>query len=497
MKRLVSLGILFNAALTTLAAYYIAGLSLGVSLILASILVVTGPTVIIPILRQVNLCNRLNKYLKWEAIINDPIGILFTLVIYEYLVYQHLNSELVILYAIPKAIIYSLLCTFLVGYSLKFLFEKTHFPDFLKVPTVLSTILLIFILAKNLQDGSGLLAVTSLGIFFANQKMLVLGELKKFKESISVFSVSLVFILMAASINLDILNRLDYHHYIFIFFVVVLIRVLSIVFSTLASDMKFKEALLIGSFGPRGIVAASIAGIIGTRLQHFNIPDGEMILPIVFAVIFSTVLVHSLAIEPLAKLLGFDTSKGKGFVIVGASKWSIDLAKLLEDYGVPVLITDSNWNRLKLARNYNLKYYYGEIAMSVQEAELALGDYSYLLVSTDSNAYNLYVANTLAEDFGANNIFQIPLDNQVNMITGDKDLKFNTLKEKIHYGWAFKATPITKEFTMKDFYNLDENKDAVNVLTIKADKSISFVSDHKQVNVKEGDLLVSFFDKVN
>lgn len=359
VKRLVSYGILFNAILTTLAAYYIANLSLAVSLLLGSILVVTGPTVIIPILRQVNLGNRLNKYLKWEAIINDPIGILFTIVIYEYVIYQNSSSQLLILFSILKAVIYSLICTFAIGYSLKFLFERTQFPDFLKVPTVLSTILLIFISAKNLQDGSGLLAVTSLGIFFANKKMLVLHELKKFKESISVFSLSLVFILMAASINFDILNRLDYKHYIFIFLVAFVIRVVSIVSSILFSDMKFKEVLLIRAFGPRGIVAASIAGIIGARLQHFNIPDGEMVLPIVFAVIFSTVLIHSLLIEPLATLLGFDINKGMGLVIVGSSKWSIDLARLLEEYGISVLITDSNWNRLKYARNYNINHYHG------------------------------------------------------------------------------------------------------------------------------------------
>lgn len=145
--------------------------------------------------------------------------------------------------------------------------------------------------------------------------------------------------------------------------------------------------------------------------------------------------------------------------------------------------------------------------MCVQEAELTLGEYSYLLASTDSNAYNLYVANTLAEDFGANNIFQIPLSSQANQnideapleqraqILEDKDLKFNTLKEKSRYGWSFKATAITKEFKMKDFNKLGENKDAINVLIIKADKGISFITDPKQVSVKEGDLLVSFFDK--
>ena len=502
VNRLISFGLILNGTITSLAAHYIGKLSWPVSLIIGSILVVTGPTVIIPILRHVNLGEKLSKYLKWEAIVNDPLGILLTTCIYQYLAFQADGQHVLILFSIAKAILISAVITFSAGYGLKYLFDKTQFPDFLKVPTVLSTTLLVFIVAKNFQDGAGLLAVTSLGVFYANKDMLVIKNLKKFNESISVFSVSLIFILMASSIDLKLLTSLKPSHLLFIVSVLFVTRMLAIVIATFKSDMKVKESVLVGFFGPRGIVAASIAGIIGVRLEMVGIPDSEYILPIVFAVICSTVLVHSSLLGLVAKLLDFNTEKGKGLVILGSSLWSLDLAKILQKHDVKVLISDSNWDRLKHARYLGLNCHYGEIVQAVQEGEINLGAYSNLLACTDNNSYNIYACNFLAEDFGLNNVHQIPIENGHNHAHNNKQesqnkdkMLISSFTEKSYYGWGFKATPITKEFKLEDFKQNPDNHDAVFVMLVKPSKSVRFVSDQDKLKVSPGELLISFYDK--
>ncbi|MDA0771499.1 MAG: hypothetical protein O3C63_01000 [Cyanobacteria bacterium] len=130
--------------------------------------------------RQANLPKKLSQYLKWEAIINDPLGVLITAIVYQYITYSGVRSA----------------------------------SDVILI--ALATILLIFIISKQVQNGLGLLAVTLLGMYFANKQMLVLTDLKKFKESISIFSVSLVFILLSASINFEILQMLSWRHLVFI-----------------------------------------------------------------------------------------------------------------------------------------------------------------------------------------------------------------------------------------------------------------------------------------
>ncbi|NQY80497.1 MAG: sodium:proton antiporter [Candidatus Caenarcaniphilales bacterium] len=508
VKRLISLGVVVNAVICSFCAHKIGGLSWEISWIIASILVVTGPTAIIPVLRQINVDPKIKKYLKWEAIINDPIGVLMTMISYQYLVYAEGGSSYtIILWSIFKAVGFSILVTAIIGSFIKYVFDKTQYPDFLKIPTVLSVILLIFIVSREVQEGSGLLAVTFLGIYFTNNEMLVFSELRKFKESISVFTVSILFILLSANIDFKIIHALNFRHFLFIAAVVLVVRVIAIFISTIKSDMSWRESLLVGWFGPRGIVAASIAGIIGLRLEEVGFDEAKYILPIVFLVVFATVIIHGISFKYVAKLLGIQIKDGKGLVIVGSSRWATEFAKTLGDLGVKVLIVDSNWYKLKRPRQQGIKVHYGEIVLDIETGQLDLSDYGYLFTATDNNAYNAYVCGSLGEDFGKNNIFQLPLmeteKSRIETLSksfggqllADKDLFYENIKQRIFYGWGFKATQLSKKFKFEDFQKIGEKFGATHLLTVHKDKSLDFITDLKTAKPKPDDIIISFTNR--
>lgn len=507
VKRLTTAGVVVNFFLAFFAGQYIAGLSKPISAVIAAILVVTGPTVIIPLLRQAKLPKRVSQYLKWEGIINDPLGVLLVTLVYEYIFLAGQDGAFeVIALSLFKAVVFSIIITFAFGNSIQFIFNKTNFPDFLKVPFILSIILMIFIISKQIQDGSGLLAVTMLGMFFANKKLLVFAELKKFKESVSVFSVSIIFILLSASIKFSFFAELNLRQIFFILFLTLACRLIAIFLVTFYSKMSWQERIFVGWIGPRGIVAASVAGIIGLRLSALGYEEAELILPIVFSVIICTVIVHGLSLSKVAQWLGLNVKCGKGVVIAGSSPWATDLALELKELEVNSLIIDSAWYKLKTPRQLGLDTYFGEAVSSLEEGEIDLTEYSYLLAATDNNSYNALVCTTFSEDLGLNNVYQIPLGNDSDTVIEDLpdsktgqviDTEISTvykgnIKELFNQGWSFKRTTIREEYTLENYLEDHKPDITINLLKIDKEKNISFITDSEDVKAKDGETIISF-----
>jgi NhaP-type Na+/H+ or K+/H+ antiporter len=508
LKQLIGFGIFTNWIITTLAAHYIGELPWSLSFLIGAVLTVTGPTVIIPCLRQVSLPRKINQYFKWEGIVNDPIGVLLATLVYKYITYQGSSNGITLfIFGMIKAIGLAVLITFIFGYSIRYLFNKTRFPDFLKIPSILSFILLVYILLENAQDGSGLLAVAMLGMYFANNDLLVMAELRRFKESISIFSVSIVFLLLTASIKFELLKNLGLRHILFILAVVFLTRLIAVYISTIGSKMSFQEKTLVGWFGPRGIVAASMAGILGLKLIEKGYPDADLILPIIFSVICLTVLIHSFSLEPLAKFLKLTVKEKKGLLIVGAYPWTTDLANILQEIGVPVLLSDLNRQRIREAKLLNIKTHFGEIIVDAENTKLDLSEYSYLLAATDNNSFNALVCNSLADVFGRNNIFQIPLNEavpiEVNKITklpssqgglqlDDKTFQFEEIEKKYYSGWTFKKTPLTQEYNYETLRRDSQNLHTAILMAVHEDGSISFAAELLNFKPKPGDILITF-----
>ncbi len=504
IKRLISIGLVLNWALGACAAHYIAHLSWPISAVLGAILVVTGPTVILPAIRHAKLNQRVGQYLKWEGIINDPLGVLIATLVFEFIIFHGNSSFEFIIASLVKVLFISSILTVIFGFGLEYLIRKSLIPDFLKIPTVLSALIVLFVLSTNIQEGSGLLAATLLGILLGNQDMKFSTELSKFKESISVFAIAIVFILLSASLDFSILKNLNLNIILFIVIISFIIRPLSLMLSTIGSNMTIKERILVANFGPRGIVAASMAGVLSAQLASKGFEEAELILPIVFSIVFLTVFVSGFSLHFLAKWLKLSVKNSQGLVLVGASPWSIEFASMLKELKIPVMISDASNKKLIEARKRGIDVHYGQILTDLDEGKFDFAKFNYVFALTHNDSYNALVCEKLSEDFERTNLFQLPIHDDTNApleelpesIGGTPLNRSKALYENLirgHYeGWHFWSETISEDFSYKDLNKKINSHQAIHLLVLHKDKSLSFLCTKNQVELKHGDLVISY-----
>lgn len=502
--RLVLLGLPISWMLSTAFAYFVAGLSLPVSSIIGAILVVTGPTVIIPLLRQNRLTPKITSLMKWEGVVNDPLGVLLAVFIFEYYVTVTTSKPpLDIVLSIGGSILISLIIGVASGFFIKYTFQKRMCPEFLKVPIILCFVLLIYGAANLIQEEAGLLAVTAFGFTLCNVGLGIIHELREFKEYISIFLLSTVFIVLTASLDLEEhLYALNWRSVAFLFAVLFVIRPLAVWLATLKGDLIWKERLFLGWIAPRGIVALSVAGLFTPDLVARGYEGAEMLTPLVFAVVFLTVVVHGLSLRTIAKGLGLITEKPKGVLIVGASPWTTELAEILKECKFPVLLVDHAWHKLQEARSKNIPVFEGEILSDATEHSVNLAEMNYLLSTTDNDAYNALVCNTFKREFGQDHVFQLSMHGRGKeesaiksancgcMLFGEH-LKYEQILERYFRGWRFQKLVIDEKFKLNEFLKTYKDKASPLFIISKAQKLI-FELPGKPLKPSPGDHLYCF-----
>src|SRR5699024_8522404 len=343
--RIVTFGAFLAWIGGALAAHFIAGLSLQISFIIGGLFVVTGPTVIIPLLRNAKLKPRIAAVIKWEGIIVDPFGPLLALFAYE--VINVLTTETLhanyLLNFFTSAVI-AIVFGYVIGFSVSIMVSKGMFPEYLKSPIILAFVLLCFTMAEVIMHETGMLAVTVMGLTFARTKRYVssIGSISHFVENISVLLTSTIFILLTASLTRETIAEMFTWPIIgFVLVMLFIVRPLSIWLSTAGTELSKGEKILIGWLAPRGIVALSVPGYFATILLN----DGEgaaMLTALTFALVFITVCAHGFSLRPIAKALGLANDAAPGILLVGANSFSIALADYLQKINIPVLISDSS-----------------------------------------------------------------------------------------------------------------------------------------------------------
>ncbi len=504
MMRLFSLAVFINWILGSLAGRYIGGLNWGTSLLIAGILIVTGPTVILPALREAKLNKSTSSCLKWEGIVNDPIGAVIAVLVYEYIVFSGKVSGLeFVMLSIAKIIGISFALSFATRSLFLWFSKRALVPEFLKVPFLVSSILILFILAEHLQKGAGLLTITIFGILIGNSNFSSLRDIKRFGESVSVFTVSAVFIILSASLDLEIWYKLNWQHFVLIFVLAFIIRPVGIMFSTVNSGIKIRERILIALYGPRGIVAASVAGAVGTGLYDVGYGEGEFVLPIIFSVIILTVVVHSFWLDFLAKKLKLKIEGEHGVLIVGASPWSIQLARAIKEKGIPVMVTDTSWHRLAPAKREDIEVHYGHIMDDLDYGEPDISAFEYLIAATEDDHYNTLVCHKLRHVFGSDHVYQIPIhgdffDHSRELMSeeycalgnSEKALHENMMRN-YHHGWDFKSLVLSEECDLETIQQQHFFEDSIPFMLIKANKRIMMFG-KDVVKPAQGDTIVYY-----
>lgn len=456
--RLVVLGAPIGWVLGAIACYYVAGLVWPVAILFAGILVVTGPTVVLPLLRQSNVDARPRAILKWEAIVNDPVGALLGVVTYEYLRRAGEGGTLasVILSLLGAAVIAGLigwLAARLIGWA----FPRGHVPEYLKAPILLVAVIGVFVGSNMIQQETGLLAVTVMGVALANMRFDSLRDIQPFKENVTVLLISGVFVILSASLNLEVLRQFEWRFIGFLLALLFLVRPATVLLSLAFSPVPWNERLLLAWIAPRGIVAVAISGLFALRLDRLGYGDGSILVTLSFAVVIATILFHGFSIKAVARWLKVTGASEQGLLIVGATPFTLALADQLRQLDIPVTIADNSWQRLAPARHKGIPTYHGEILSEATEERLDLTQFQVLAAATGNEAYNALVCNEFAPEIGRDNVYQLgDASDDEDPRTLPESLRGRTLftsghgveeiVEREEQGWTFRKTKISDQF---------------------------------------------------
>jgi len=506
VRRLVFPGAAIAWFLGSVATYLIVGLSWQVALLFGGIMVVTGPTVIIPLLRQSKLNPRPATLLKWEGIVNDPLGALLAVLVYEFLVFGDAHASPV---QIVTSIIVAAILSGVLGYAMgRFTaasFRRGWVPEYLKPPVLLMLVLVCFELANLLQHEAGLLAVTAMGMTLANSRIASINELRLFKENIVVLLVSGVFIILTANLTFQSMQLLDWSTVLFLAVMLFVVRPVTVFVSTIGAGLPWRERLLVGWIAPRGIVAVAVSSFFGASLLAEGYADGEVLIPLAFAMVFATVVLHGFTIGPLAKALGLASRERPGVLIVSASPWSVTLAAKLMELDVPVMVADSSYRQLRPARLANVPTYYGEILSEVTEHHVDLNRFGYLLALGGNEAHNALVSTDLAPEMGRAAIFQISArgKDEENRQALSYTLQGRTflhsgapLDELLrrHYGgWVYQRTKLSEEYPPARY--LEDLGDRYEIVLVIRKGALLFASREAPVKPEIGDTVLAYIPK--
>ena len=489
ITKLITLGSAITFFGAGVVAHYIFDLGWELSFLFSGLIIVTGPTVITPILRNIPLKKDISTVLKWEGILIDPIGALVAVLVFEFISVGGGGAfTKTALIEFGKILLFGTTFGFTFANALAFSINKKLIPHYLLNVVALSAVLLVFVLSEIFAHESGLLAVVVMGMVLGNGNLANLKELLYFKESLSVLLISILFILLSANINIEDLFLLYTWKTVVLFAVVVfIIRPIAVFASTLNSNLKLNEKLFISWVGPRGIVAAGIASLFGSKLIKQGVDGAEYITPLVFMIVLGTVLLNATTARFFAKMVGVFLKKSDAVLFVGASKPVRLIAKFLKNKGKRVILIDSNKSFIQEALDSDIEAFKVDVYDDELANNIELNDVGYLIALTGSDQVNMHALNKFSQNFGEQGAYKLASSKEITEASdSDRESFFTPHDDYINLSEAYRENPIINEVNIS---NQKEYNSLLEVLS-KEEKSIPLFVENKQ-----GIYLLSEFEK--
>jgi len=485
ITKLITIGTIVTFFGAGVAAHYIFGLSWQISFLFSGLIIVTGPTVITPILRNIPLKKDVSAVLKWEGILIDPIGALVAVLVFEFIsVGEGQAFTQTALIEFGKIILFGTTFGFTFAHALAFAIKRDFIPHYLLNVVSLSTVLLVYVESDLFAHESGLLAVVVMGMVLGNMKLPNIKELLYFKESLSVLLISILFILLADNINISDMEFIYNWRTLALFAVIVfIIRPVGVFLSAQGSNLKFNEKLFIGWVGPRGIVAADIASLFGTKLMQRGEEGAEYITPLVFMIVLGTVLLNATTARVFAKLVGVFLKKSEGILIIGASKLSRLIGNYLRKNNRHVVLIDNNQNNVEKAKKLGLEAISANIFSDTLTDNIELNDMGYLMALTGNSDINKFAINKFQRQFGENGAFRLVNTDEVNDPENNpKEGLFSHTDDFIQLMDTVRKHPTIHEIDLEDKVHYDkliditqEQRDVVPLFTKAPNGSIEII----------------------
>ncbi len=502
VRNLLIIGIPITWILTAITGIYFLHLTFGFAVLFGAIFVVTGPTVILPLLRHIRPNAQINSILKWEGIINDPIGALLAILVFEVLLsggFQEATLQVVT--GLLKTVLLSCSVGLAGAYVMMLLIKHRMIPDFLQNTITLSMVVLVFAGSNLIQSESGLFAVTVMGIFLANQKKISVRHIIEFKENLRILLISILFIVLAARLRVSDINMLGVGSFLFVaaFF---LIRPVSVFISTFGSSLAWKEKLYISLMAPRGIVAAAVSSLFTLELLKVGYKDAEIFVPITFLVIVSTITIYGLGAMPLAKWLRVANPNPQGCLILGAHPFAREIGVALKNNGFKILMVDTNWINISAAKNLGLETYHGSIISEHILNDIDLNGIGRLLAITPNEEVNSLAILYFSKLLGSSEVYQLANEKDESreekrvskelrgQILFGSGFTYSKLLNYFNEGFTVKSTNITEKFNFEAFVQ-QKKDDVIPLFVIDEDKNLGIYTSSQKPNPQPGELLVS------
>ncbi|MCA9934062.1 MAG: cation:proton antiporter [Ardenticatenaceae bacterium] len=463
--RLISVGALLTWVTTAVAAHIITGLDWALSGLLGAILVVTGPTVIGPLLRQVRPKGEVGAVLKWEGILIDPVGAVLAVLVFEAIIEGNLTQ-------VPGAVLLGIGQTIFIGVvgglvfagTLILFMRRYWIPDHLQNGVALLLAVSSFVLSNALHPESGLLTVTVMGVVLANQQSVSIRHIVEFKENLTVLLIGFLFILLASRLQLTDLANLGWGSLLFLLVLIGVIRPLSVLVSTFRSRLDLRSRIFLTWMAPRGIVAASVASVFSFELVEAGHEGAEFIVPLTFLVIVGSVLFYGLTAGPVARRLGLAELNPQGLLFVGGHALARRLATAVQELGFRVVLIDTNWQNIVAGQMEGLDMHHGDALSEDVLEECEFDGIGRLLALTSNNEVNSLAALHFPEVFGRAAVYQLPLgarnvaeklQNKPSHLRGrflfNAQATYHELMKRFNDGATVKVTALTPQFTYEDY----------------------------------------------
>lgn len=465
VRNLITIGAAITWLGGTLAAHYILQLEWSLSILFGALIIVTGPTVIAPLLRNVRPNHQISSILMWEGILIDPLGALIALLVFEWIVAEggaaHATNPVL---GFLQILFIGLAVGLVAGVLVEQMLRRYLVPDYLRDIVVLGVVVGAFAVSDWFQAESGLLAVTVMGMFLANRNLQQLQAIWHFKEKLSILFISGLFIVLAANVQMETLALLDWRSLLVLGVVIFLIRPISLQVSAVGSNLTRKERLFLSWIAPRGIVAAAVTALFTFRLVELGYAEAQILEPLVFLIIVGTVVLQGLTAKPFARFLGVAEADPQGFLIMGAHPFARMLAKAIQSEGFTVRLVDTNFDNVRAGRMEGLDIYYGNVLSEYTEDHIELSGIGRLLSLTSNDEANALACRHHQDEFGSSEVYQLlprsmaersksrsPSRFALGRLLFGEGATYLRLAELMRTGAAIKRTQLTDQFTYANY----------------------------------------------
>ncbi|MEE4277887.1 MAG: sodium:proton antiporter [Halieaceae bacterium] len=498
VTNLVSWGALLNWLLIAAGSHFIAGLPGDMAMLFAALVIVTGPTVINPLLRTMRADNAVSQVLRWEGILIDPVGALLAVLVFQFLLTGQSSWSLFAMSISAGAV-----TGFAGAWTLGAVLRRHWVPEYLLNVLTLAWVVMVFAVSDLLAHESGLLAVTIMGIWLGNMKDIAVNEILSFKESLSVLIISILFVVLGARVDPREILALGWQAPA-ILLVVLAARPIVVWLSTIGSRYRWQQKALIAWVAPRGIVAAAVSSLFAIRLEEAGHDGAGNLVALTFLVIIATVLMQSFTARPVTRLLGLAEAEPNGMLFVGANNVARALATALKAQGFRVKLADTSYEEIRAARMAGLEVYYGDPISSHADQFLELTGIGRLFAVSRRSRWNTLACMKFRSEFGAQRVFSLRNnedrdDSERERLSDEyapprlfgSDVTFQKLASLLARGAKVKTIRLGEDFGIED-YRRENTTNLIPLFSLNDKNKLRVLSGRAEADeLKPGDRLIA------